>query len=239
MNEIKRKKLTPEQRREKKKSKMFENTDLYAHVAVYKILVPISGQNRFKVDINAQQSFLKGCCLMVAPVVTKSSDSEAKGENNEDGQPKKDQPKESEKQEKEPAKEQVPEPGLKWSVVIVEGGPKALRRYKKLMLRRVKWNDFSTEKKPTTKAGEDEKEPEKEAEKEGSEDETNDDNGKQKGPHCYLVWEGEVLQGSFHDFQMKNMKNEIQARKFLMDRGCVHYWDMAKTFIAPEQKQKI
>jgi len=28
----------------------------------------------------------------------------------------------------------------KWSLVIVEGGPKSLRRYKKLMLRRIKWN---------------------------------------------------------------------------------------------------
>jgi len=226
-------KLTKEQRREKKKAKMFENTDLYAHVAVYKILFPLSGLNRFKIDVNAQQNFLKGCCIMVAPVLAKPSEPEVKADDPND--PQKTQ---RTTQAKEPEKDQGEiEPGLKWSVVVVEGGPKALRRYKKLMLRRIKWND--TENKPATATSESSNvaENEKGTEKEGRGDEADADNG--KGPYCYLVWEGEVLQGSFHDFQMKNMKNEIQARKFLMDRGCVHYWDMAKNFIPSEQRLKI
>lgn len=33
------------------------------------------------------------------------------------------------------------------NMVLVEGGPKAIKKYKKLMLRRIKWNDLSKHRK--------------------------------------------------------------------------------------------
>jgi len=216
-------KLTKEQRREKKKSKMFEDTSLYSHVAIYKILVPVTNLNRIKIDVNAQQRFLKGCCLMVAPTKPKEAPTEDTTQG-DDPQIKKEEDKKSE--EDGVAQGEL----LKWSLVVVEGGPKSLHQYKKLMLRRMKWNDTSKQegaKKDGEKMDVDDSDDEKQ------------DYSYVKGLVCHLVWEGEVLQGSFHDFQMKNMKTELQARKFLQDRGCVHYWDMVKHFVPSEKATTI
>jgi len=211
-------KLSKDQRRDKKKQKMFEDTTLYSHVSVYKILVPITGLNKFKIDVNAQQTFLKGCCLMVIPEQQKTEEENEEG----DGAEKKTNPPAEQKADETQAVE--PElPDVTWSLVVVEGGPKSQRRYKKLMLRRIKWDEKPKVVGPVAK----------------DEDDDDGDENDKGGPFCYLVWEGEVLQGSFHDFQMKNMHSEIQARKFLQDRGCVHYWDMAKHFLTPETKQTI
>jgi len=35
---------------------------------------------------------------------------------------------------------------------------------------------------------------------------------------------------SFNDFQVKASRTEAAAKKYLTDRGCVHYFDMARTF---------
>ena len=55
------------------------------------------------------------------------------------------------------------------TVVVVEGGPKTLRRYEHLMLRRIKWRD----------------------------DEGEDDDGEEDNPPCKLVWTGVVAEKAF------------------------------------------
>jgi len=182
-------KKTKEQRRDKKKRKLIEDTMFTTNVSVYKVL-ELSTLNRYKVDMNSQQNYLTGCCII----------------------------------------------GPSFSLVVVEGGPKGMKRYKKLMLRRIKWNPDEEE----TVHGSDEdndKEKEKEKEKEKPDGKTGDENqvdaaSKTKN-RCDLIWEGEVLQAAFNDFQMKVLRSELQVRKFLTDRGCIHYWDMAKNFIPP------
>lgn len=56
------------------------------------------------------------------------------------------------------------------NLVIVEGGPRAIKRYKKLMLRRIDWNSRSKQRKPETNgegAPEDDVPEEKEDDNEG------------------------------------------------------------------------
>lgn len=98
------------------------------------------------------------------------------------------------------------------SVIVVEGGAKAQRAYAKLMLRRIKWDD-----------GFDEAEP----------------RGLGAGllaprtrPECRLVWRGLVAKGYFKLFKVEQPRPADAARKFLADRGVVHYWDAAASFSA-------
>jgi U4/U6 small nuclear ribonucleoprotein PRP3 len=153
-------KLTPEQRKEKKIAKLKEDTSLQSIVAVFKVNSVADPRLRFKVDINAQQNYLTGCC------VTSPS----------------------------------------FSLIVVEGGPKAIRKYKKLMMRRVNWNI-----KP-----------------EGQEDDDDEDDPKAGPNNCHIVWEGEVLRPTFRNFRFEAYPNEAAARKWLQDSGVAHYWDMAE-----------
>lgn len=101
--------------------------------------------------------------------------------------------------------------------VLVEGGPKGIERYKKLMLRRIDWNDFTTE--------EEEEDKEMDVEKQKAKERAAADR-----PHnyCDLVWEGTVLKAAFKNFQVDLFPSESDARKFLKQRGVPHYWDAAR-----------
>jgi U4/U6 small nuclear ribonucleoprotein PRP3 len=101
-------------------------------------------------------------------------------------------------------------------LVLVEGGPKAIERYKKLMMRRVDWNDYT---KP------------EEAESEGGMEVEKEEKPKQPDRpqnFCDLVWEGTVLRPSFRNFQVDLFPSEKDARKFLKQRGVPHYWDVCR-----------
>jgi len=108
----------------------------------------------------------------------------------------------------------------KFSMVIVEGGPKALRKYKTLLLRRIKWGGNQTQ------------EEEKDSDEESADEKKKENADKvEAGNRCDLVWEGEILQRNFNDFQIKTTRTEAAARKFLSERGCAHYLDMTKDFV--------
>ncbi|OMO69486.1 hypothetical protein CCACVL1_19468 [Corchorus capsularis] len=90
------------------------------------------------------------------------------------------------------------------TVVVVEGGSKSIKRYKKLMLRRINWA---------------------EAIKEEEEDEEEDD---EKPPNkCVEVWQGSVTKPSFHRFSVHDCITEAAAKKVFADAGVAHYWDLA------------
>ena len=71
------------------------------------------------------------------------------------------------------------EPGLP-NFVVVEGGPRAMKRYKKLLLRRVKWTTTDPDSSPDPQSSQ-EDEPEEQKTPQTAKVPT-------KG--CYLVWEG-------------------------------------------------
>lgn len=95
------------------------------------------------------------------------------------------------------------------NLVVVEGSMRAIKRYKKLMLKRIKWADER-----------------KDDEASASEDEERDD----ENPYCVCIWEGVVQQRSFKNWKSQTCKTDNEARKMLQDRGCDHYWDMLHRF---------
>ncbi|KAG8380685.1 hypothetical protein BUALT_Bualt06G0041700 [Buddleja alternifolia] len=94
------------------------------------------------------------------------------------------------------------------SVVVVEGGAKSIKRYGKLMLRRIDWT--ATVKK--------------------EEDDENDDDEDKPLNKCVLVWQGSVAKPSFSRFSVQECRTETAARKFFSDHGVAHYWDLAVNF---------
>ena len=98
--------------------------------------------------------------------------------------------------------------------VIVEGGPKAIQRYKRLMLVRMKW----------TGSEEDEEDDDEEEVAEDGDDavKTHKFN---KNNRCELVWEGLAVKRLFPNFVFQSCETAAQARKVLKAKGVEHYWD--------------
>lgn len=95
-------------------------------------------------------------------------------------------------------------------LVVVEGSPKTLRRYEKLMLRRIDWNQGREE------------------------EEEEDESGKPSKPpnYCHLVWQGVVAKPQFRKFKSETVHSEAAARKFLTDHRVEHYWDLCAAYQA-------
>ncbi|KAI9008225.1 pre-mRNA processing factor 3-domain-containing protein [Gaertneriomyces semiglobifer] len=99
------------------------------------------------------------------------------------------------------------------SLVIVEGGPKGIKAYKKLLLRRIDWSG------------------EKKQEEDDDDDEgTSYTMDAQSRNQCVLVWEGEVAERAFKFFKMRNLPTEGKVREYLEKMKVVHYWDAAKNY---------
>lgn len=148
-------KLTVEQKREKKIRKLKEDTSTGVHVAVYRVLNLSNPAKKFKVEMNAKQLFMTGCVLLYRNI----------------------------------------------NIVVVEGGPNQQKKFKRLMLQRIKWN-------------------EEQATKDGTEQ------GEKIENRCILVWEGTVVQRCFGDILFKLCPTETFAREFFKKRGVEHYWDL-------------
>lgn len=154
-------KLTPQERREKKERKLFEDPSiLETLVSVYRIDDLSHRQTRFKVDVNAQENRLTGCLVI--------SD------------------------------------GL--SVVVVEGVRKSIKRYGKLMLKRINWAAAI------------------------GDDENGDEDKEARLNKCVLVWQGSVAKQNFKKFLVHECRSDAAARKVFADAGVPHYWDLAVNF---------
>lgn len=86
-----------------------------------------------------------------------------------------------------------------FSVVVVEGGPKQQKRYRRLMMHRIKWTAEKVE-------------PNK---------------GEHSNDACILIWKGKVLRRHFGEFKSKTFMNEFEARKYFQKHHCEHFWDLA------------
>jgi U4/U6 small nuclear ribonucleoprotein PRP3 len=101
-----------------------------------------------------------------------------------------------------------------FAVVVVEGGPKTLRRYEKLMLRRIDWSG----------AGKNTQD---------DEDEEDDDGDGKPHNYCHLVWTGVVKENAFKGrFRTEEVRSEIAGRGIFSAKGVAHYWDLAAAFVA-------
>eukprot|EP00929_Paragymnodinium_shiwhaense_P103108 TRINITY_DN663_c0_g1_i1.p1 TRINITY_DN663_c0_g1~~TRINITY_DN663_c0_g1_i1.p1 ORF type:complete len:584 (-),score=192.17 TRINITY_DN663_c0_g1_i1:58-1809(-) len=157
-------KLPAEERKQKKKQKWMAEHEPTTQVLVFKIKDLANKRHLFKIDTNAQQFHLTGCCIAC--------------------------------------------PGVA-NIVIVEGGPRAAKRYKKLMVRRIKWAEDQ---------GKDDDDDE-------SDDEENVTAPKLQD-HCVLIWEGIVKTRCFKNWKVTHARSEHEARRTLADRGAEHYWEM-------------
>eukprot|EP00058_Branchiostoma_floridae_P020006 XP_002605496.1 hypothetical protein BRAFLDRAFT_115421 [Branchiostoma floridae] len=88
-------KLTTEQRKEKKIKRLKEDTSQGVHVSVYRVRDMRNPAKKYKVEANANQLYMTGMVVMYQDV----------------------------------------------NVVVVEGGPKAQKKFRRLMMHRIKWDD--------------------------------------------------------------------------------------------------
>ncbi|KAM9293834.1 U4/U6 small nuclear ribonucleoprotein Prp3 [Gastrophryne carolinensis] len=154
-------KLTVEQRKEKKVKKLKEDITQGVHVTVYSIRKLTNPSKKFKIEANANQLYLTGVVVLHKDV----------------------------------------------NVVVVEGGPKAQKKFKRLMLIRIKWDEQTN-----TKAGDDDE---------------SDEEMVKKVNKCSLVWEGTVKDRSFGEIKFKQCPTENMAREHFKKHGVEHYWDLA------------
>uniref|UniRef100_A0AAR2KB29 U4/U6 small nuclear ribonucleoprotein Prp3 n=1 Tax=Pygocentrus nattereri TaxID=42514 RepID=A0AAR2KB29_PYGNA len=148
-------KLTAEQRKEKKVKKLREDLNQGVHIAVYRIRNLYNPAKKFKVEANARQLYLTGTVVLHKDV----------------------------------------------NIVVVEGGPKSQKKFKKLMLSRIKWDEPSSKRE--------------------------DEEGSKKHNKCTLVWEGTAKERSFGDMKFKQCPTENMAREHFKKHGTEHYWDLA------------
>jgi U4/U6 small nuclear ribonucleoprotein PRP3 len=162
------KKLTKEQRAEKLRRKLQEDTSQSGvSVAIFYIKDMSHPYHRTKVDLNAQQNEITGGVLEC-------------------------------------------EHPQKLACIIAEGGPKAIKRYTRLLLVRMK-----------LKGLEEEEEEQDDEEGEGTTKKTkfNPDNT------CELVWTGMATKRLFKGFVFQSCETSDMARKVLQTKGVGHYWD--------------
>jgi len=85
------------------------------------------------------------------------------------------------------------------NVVVVEGGPKQMKKYKQLMMSRIKWDDEVYK----------------------------DKDGTEHDNCCELIWEGQKKQRDFGEMKFKLCPTESFAREHFKKAGVEHYWDQA------------
>ncbi|XP_020801839.1 U4/U6 small nuclear ribonucleoprotein Prp3 [Drosophila serrata] len=147
-------KLTSEQKSEKKQRKLREDTSCGVHVSVYRIRDLQDNQSKkFKVETNAKQLQMTGSVVLFRDCC----------------------------------------------VVVVEGGPKQQKKYRRLMLHRIKWE----------------------------EDLAKGNDGQDVPNSCVLVWEGTSQRRHFGEIKFKIFPMEKMAREFFQKHQVEHYWDLA------------
>ncbi|NXG15354.1 PRPF3 protein, partial [Grallaria varia] len=91
------------------------------------------------------------------------------------------------------------------NVVVVEGGPKAQKKFKRLMLHRIKWDEQTSNTK-------------------GEDDDESDEESVKKTNKCSLVWEGTAKERSFGEMKFKQCPTENMAREHFKKHSAEHYW---------------
>lgn len=142
------------------------------------------------------------------------------------------------------------------NLVVVEGGPKGIRKMVHLMLNRylfrppllsvwliiwccnrIAWDVMVEASTEARRVVEEEQEEGAMEEEEGRVVEGEADGGGQIDPdvaqclskdnRCDLLWRGVLPKRSFQGFKFQECKTASAARKFLEAKGVAHYWDMA------------
>ncbi|XP_029959309.1 U4/U6 small nuclear ribonucleoprotein Prp3-like [Salarias fasciatus] len=151
-------KLTAEQRKEKKVKKLREDLTNGVHIAVYRVRNLQNPAKKFKVEANANQLYLTGTVVLHKDV----------------------------------------------NLIVVEGGPKSQKKFKRLMMHRVKWEEHNSKR-----------------------DDPDGDDDTKRNNKCWLIWEGTAKERSFGEMKFKQCPTENMAREHFKKHGTEHYWDLA------------
>uniref|UniRef100_A0A1A8J7T3 U4/U6 small nuclear ribonucleoprotein Prp3 n=2 Tax=Nothobranchius TaxID=28779 RepID=A0A1A8J7T3_NOTKU len=151
-------KLTAEQRKEKKVKKLKEDVSDGVHISVYRIRYLQNPAKKFKVEANANQLYLTGTVVLHRDV----------------------------------------------NLVVVEGGPKSQKKFKRLMMHRIKWEEHNSKR-----------------------DDPDGDDDTRRNNKCWLIWEGTAKEHSFGEMKFKQCPTESLAREHFRKHGTEHYWDLA------------
>ncbi|XP_033100866.1 U4/U6 small nuclear ribonucleoprotein Prp3-like [Anneissia japonica] len=166
-------KLTDEQKREKKMNKIREDTSNGVNVSVYRVRELNCPSHKFKVEANCKQLLMTGLVVMFKDA----------------------------------------------NVVVVEGGPKQQKKFKRLMMNRIKWDQDKRRK--------------------NVHDDDSDEEEQRKVNKCLLVWEGTTMERSFGDIKFKQCPTESMAREVFKKHGVEHYWDLAHSEAVIEASQDL
>uniref|UniRef100_I3JGS0 U4/U6 small nuclear ribonucleoprotein Prp3 n=1 Tax=Oreochromis niloticus TaxID=8128 RepID=I3JGS0_ORENI len=150
-------KLTAEQRKEKKVKKLKEDLTNGVHIAVYRIRNLQNPSKKFKVEANANQLYLTGTVVLHKDV----------------------------------------------NIVVVEGGPKSQKKFKRLMMHRIKWEEHNSKR-----------------------DDPDGDDDTKRNNKCWLIWEGTAKERSYGEIKFKQCPTESMAREHFKKHGTEHYWDL-------------
>jgi len=167
-------KLSKEERTEKKIKKLKEDVSRGVHVSVYRLWDLSNPAKKYKVDMNAQQLYLTGIALITKEL----------------------------------------------SLVIVEGGPKSQKKFKRLMLHRIKWDEDSAQGIRQDKI--DKKNHEVKADK--------------KMNQCKLMWEGTITERKFKDWKFHMFKTDEEAEALMKKSKVDHYWNLAQSQTVLEEE---
>ncbi|XP_065354641.1 U4/U6 small nuclear ribonucleoprotein Prp3-like [Calliphora vicina] len=147
-------KLTAEQKSEKKVRKIKEDTSCGVHVSVYRIRdLQDNASKKFKVETNAKHLHMTGTVVLFRDCC----------------------------------------------VVVVEGGPKQQKKYRRFMLHRIKWE----------------------------EDMVKGPDGQEVPNSCVLVYEGTSQRRHFGEIKFKIFPMEKMAREFFQKHQVEQYWDLS------------
>lgn len=113
--------------------------------------------------------------------------------------------------------------GASFSLVVAEGLPKPLRKFRRLLEHRIDWVAAGID---LSRAGN------------GNGDGDGDDPTlpSPDPPGCHLVWEGEVSKPAFAAFRVDAPQDVFSARATLTRAGVGHYWDAAEATLQAEEQ---
>lgn len=100
------------------------------------------------------------------------------------------------------------------NIVVVEGGPKACKKFKRLMMHRIKWTSPDEDMQDDSESEEEGVAPKK----------------KTTWNKCVLAWQGILPKRKFKSFAFEHCRSELMGRKYFEGRGVAHYWDICKNY---------
>eukprot|EP01006_Ploeotia_vitrea_P057097 TRINITY_DN68152_c11_g2_i1.p1 TRINITY_DN68152_c11_g2~~TRINITY_DN68152_c11_g2_i1.p1 ORF type:complete len:259 (-),score=155.68 TRINITY_DN68152_c11_g2_i1:65-769(-) len=129
-------------------------------------------------------------------------------------------------------------------MVVVEGGPKGMRRFTRLLLHRIKWDEQLRmhERKmrgeevdgDDGKAGGEDHDEDDDDEEEEDDDAGSSSSSKSSASsdtptvNAKLQWTGVLARRRFKTFQIVDLPLDAQVTKFLRSRDAAHYWNYVK-----------